>query len=515
MKAVNTPFETASTEADRPIEPQPFWDRLIALLLVVAVIVPLGMLGLTWSRTTLEFENRRAEPWPTGLVWTSQGVRAFTAAFERAFNDRFGGRDQLVRLNNIVHAVVLRKSPSSQVIIGKRNWLFVRGGWYGAFLGYGPYPRNTNEAIAKGIERRARLARELGITYRLLYSPDKHTVYPEYLPDKLRVAARLTRIDEVLQALPADIRAWVIDLREPLLNAKGSGQPYYSSDSHWNSYGAWVGYRELARSLGIAPQPYPTGPEALATRGYAGDLARMMGADAFFQETEILPAAFLSRDANPCQQPTFASPRLSLHKFKCPAAPLGKLVMYRDSFGIALASYVSLLARETILVSNAHSLDVEWLRQVKPDVLVDQIVERGLPNLALQPSAFQKISSLPKLEDIWASFSCSVGPVVSEEGTGHPVRIVRAEGRYSDLVSPTRPDRMWFVLKNEGVSYTAEAEANRPGLVSYFGRVDASMFNLIAGGDELQPGAYEIALVAKFGDGFAKCLSKISLRIPN
>jgi hypothetical protein len=512
MQAVEPITEIPLASAQPDIKPAPFWDRLITLLFVLAVTIPPAMLAFTWSRSTLEFENRRTEPWPGWPGWALQGMRAFAPAFEHAFNDRFGGRDALVHLNNIFQAVVLRKSPSEQVIIGKGNWLFVKGGWYGALEGYDAYPHATNEGIAKGIVARATAIEKLGISYRLLYSPDKHTIYPEYLPARVKDAAKLTRIDEVLSALPPDIRSHVIDLRQPLLEAKHERQVFLTTDSHWDSFGAWVGYAELARSLGLAPVPFPKNADELTTRDYAGDLARMMGADLFFRERDELPMFFLGQGAHPgpCLQPVFTDARYIVQKFECPGAPLGRAVFYRDSFGFVLQSYVVPLFRETIFVANAHFLDVEWLRQIKPDIFVDQIVERGLPNLAIQFPAFQEASFLPALGDISAMSNCSIANVTSDEQTGHPVRIIHGEVHLAGQAGRSPPERLWFLLQNSTGNYAAEMEPNTPELLSYFGHIDPYVFNLIAGGDELSPGNYSVSIVGKFRDQFTKCTTTSS-----
>ncbi len=515
MHAVEPMIEVPASSVRSDVKPAPFWDRLIAVLFVLAVIVPPAMLAFTWSRPTLEFENRRAEPWPRWSGWALQGMRAFAPAFERAFNDRFGGRDALVRLHNIFHAVVLRQSPSAQVFIGESNWLFVRGNWYARLEGYEAYPRATNEGIAKAIAARAAAAEKLGISYRLLYSPDKHTIYPEYLPEQLKNVARLTRIDDVLNALPPGVRSHVIDLRKPLLEAKRDRQVFYKTDAHWNSFGAWVGYAELARSFGIAPAPLPNNADELTTRDYAGDLARMMGADFFFHERDVLPKFFLGQDVhpNPCRQPVYTAPRNAVQKFECPDAPLGRAVIYRDSFGAFLLPYVVPLFRESVLVDNAHFLDVGWLRQIKPDIFVDQIVERGLPNLAIQFPAFQEASFLPRLADMPAVPDCSIANITSDEYTGHPVRIIHAEVHLGDRTRPSPPERVWFVLQSDVGSYAAEANPNTPELVSYFGRIDPSVFNLIAGGNVLSPGSYSVAIVAKFGGQLTKCSTGSRLQI--
>jgi len=104
----------------------PWRDRIVTALFALAVALPGLALVATWSRTTTRFENRPTAPWP---AWSTAATkpRDFTAAFERAFADRFGGRDALIRLHHGVKAVAFGVSPVPNVMLGREGWLYFLG----------------------------------------------------------------------------------------------------------------------------------------------------------------------------------------------------------------------------------------------------------------------------------------------------------------------------------------------------------------------------------------------------
>lgn len=485
----------------------------ISVAFMAAICIPPLLLSITWSRATLEFENRRTEPWPE---WTVGNFRDLAGKLERAFNDRFGGRDALVKLHNLFQAAVLKVSPSPRVVVGLDGWLFVRGDWYNSLLSNQIlFPRATNLAIAQGIERRARAIQKLGITYRLLYTPEKHTVYPEHLDPRVRSAAARTRMDEVLQLLPPDVRSLVVDLREPLLTGKRTASVFYMTDSHWNAYGAWIGSSELAKSLGLSPESYPP-PEALNRRRFVGDLARMIGADLYFSEVDFVPNFMSGAKQDECRQPRDTAPRESVYIFRCADAPLDSAVIYRDSFGIMLSSFVSKFAKTTTVVESAHVLDLAWLEQNRPKVLIDQIVERGLPRLALRESAFEPWS-LADRPTSPGTFSCTITSITALPHTGHPTRVVQAMGRLLSVAWRTPPKSLQIILSRANEMYAAEADFRQPALSSFYGGIaaepDAVLLTAAAG--QLPDGTYQVGLAAEFETHVELCRTSAEVKIPS
>ncbi|MBQ7826775.1 MAG: hypothetical protein IJ386_00745 [Clostridia bacterium] len=93
-------------------------------------------------------------------------------------------------------------------------------------------------------------AKENDIKLYLVIAPNKSSVYPEYVPDKVKAADK-TNADMVIERLAAESTVEVIDLRQPLINAKSEygDSLFYKYDTHWNNNGGFVGYTEIMRRI--------------------------------------------------------------------------------------------------------------------------------------------------------------------------------------------------------------------------------------------------------------------------
>lgn len=362
----------------------PWRDRALLLLIALALALPGLALVSTGSRTTTRFENRPTAPWPQAIG------TGFTAAFERAFADRFGGRDELIALHHLTLAAAFQVSPIDKVVVGRRGWLFYadEGGVSFKRRQLPPDARADAEAraIAAGIEQRIRFLTLRGVRYLLVIAPDKQTIYPENLPAPYRRLPERSRIDALLAVASPEVKAHVLDLRGPLLQAKQRRQVYFSSDSHWNHSGGWVASREILAALrrmsGLPELPEEPLPSSREDGAVSGDLVKMLGVPGVFGERQIglvMPPTWADcARGDTGAPPVWGAPSQLL---RCPTAAVGKVAIYHDSMGIMLASLLphGLQASQWAQV---RPWDLGRLAAFGPDIVVDEIVERNLPQLA-------------------------------------------------------------------------------------------------------------------------------------
>jgi alginate O-acetyltransferase complex protein AlgJ len=184
-----------------------------------------------------------------------------------------------------------------------------------------------------------------------------------------------------------------VDLRPLLREAKGRERLYYLTDSHWNLAGAGVAYVAIMQALqtllpgrlgSIAPPlrpPYTAGRDV-----YWGDLARALGIPFRFSEPDYLPLAAVTR--NPRRAGLLARPiamkgRMTI--YEQPNAHLPRLVMNRDSMAYALIPMLSENFQRSVYVSSL-ALERETIEREHPDVMIDEIVERGMIKIAQSPT---------------------------------------------------------------------------------------------------------------------------------
>jgi hypothetical protein len=360
------------------------WRDIVASFVFVVAIAAMGIAAFVpRDRAALDGENRAAAHWPAPFTVD------FTHAFERAFADRFGARDALLRLHHRVLVRAFDVSPAHNVLLGRDGWLYYKGEEGTSFDTY--YRGTVPMAYAYIARVAAELARRHAwlaahdVAYVVTIAPDKATIYPEHLPrwaTRTNARAPSDRLADALRAAGVPYA----DLRAPLMQAKARERVYYMTDSHWNYLGARVAYRAIMTAIAaqLAPAFVAIAPVALPPYEperdvYAGDLARMTGDGAHFREADIAPLGkVLATPQSRCAQRVDSGDEPDVERYACArAGVLPSLLAYRDSMAIPLIPMLSEnFARSTYVSS--HRLDPARVLRERPTVVVEEMVERSM-----------------------------------------------------------------------------------------------------------------------------------------
>ena len=309
-------------------------------------------------------ENRRLSPapgWPHAWTTWPREVDAWVA-------DRFGLRDPLIRLHARL-AFALRTQESRRVVLrGQDGWLF-----YGDRFSRLSYQRLNPLTPADAVSWRDVLlmrqhdAKAAGAAYLFVATPDKHTVYPEFMPNTPPVLGSQSRLQALRPVGTAALGPAYLDLEPVLLQARGRVPLYYRTDTHWTAYGAYIGYQAVLARLDALGFQMPSITEAgFPPRSYdQGDLARMLAVP--------LQEGTVAAPATPCD----ASPGDKVRHATCPGGRLRALVVH-DSFGVALMPYLASSFAETVFVAARPSAEQfrALLVEHRPDVVIEERVER-------------------------------------------------------------------------------------------------------------------------------------------
>jgi len=359
-------------------------DRIVALLFAIAIVWPACALFSTWSRTITRFENRPMEPWPKPAF-----TREFPPAFDRAFSDRFGGRDALVRLHHAGLLGLFGVSALPNVMRANDGWFY----WLGEdghsldrhFRQTLPFTQaDVDNTVAELAHRRDWLAAR-GIAYVVMVVPEKFTIYPEHLPAWVTPANAPTPYDRVRDAVAKDGRVTLVDLRPALRADKARHRNYYMTDSHWNFNGAIVGYETLMAAvqaaLGAKLPAIATAPRPSHTPGadfYSGDLIQMLGLPGRIREDDVAPLGKVLADAaKRCGKRTDKDEFPGFEFYACDKPGLPRAVVLRDSMAIPLIPLLSENFSRVVYVSS-RALDLALIEREKPDIVIEELVERSL-----------------------------------------------------------------------------------------------------------------------------------------
>ena len=205
-----------------------------------------------------------------------------TQAFLYRFKNTFILRDTFVRWHGEAKVNWLKTSSSRDVVLGKQGWLFYTGDESIQDFRhlYPSSPKQLESMRAIFQEMRDRLA-ERNIKFLVVVAPDKHSIYPEFMPDTLRQLKGQSRLDQLSEVMKKQSKINFLDLRPALLAAKKNQQVYYANDTHWNDYGAFAAYQATAaRMKAWFPQLKVASLQdyKIATMSRnGGDLTRLLG----------------------------------------------------------------------------------------------------------------------------------------------------------------------------------------------------------------------------------------------
>ena len=367
-------------------------DRILATLFALALAAPLLALTLTWSRTMTLFEKRPMAPWPAFALSTT-----FPPAFESAFADRFGGRDTLIRWHHVALIEAFGVSALTTVMPGRGGWYY----WLGEdglaldrhYRGVVDFPDTYVDATVTELVRRHDWLAARGIAYVVAVVPEKFTIYPENMPAWVTQSERPSPYDRVAAAMRADNSVAFIDLRSALRVAKAHDRVYYKTDSHWNYNGARVGYdaimREVLRALppnrlpGIVPAQRPDYVPGVDY--YSGDLSNMLGMPGRIREDDVAPLGKILGDtASRCARRVDAPSVPDIETYVCDRPGLPRAVVYRDSMAIPLIPMLAENFSRVIFVTG-RALDPVLIEQEKPDIVIEEMVERALHGPGAMP----------------------------------------------------------------------------------------------------------------------------------
>jgi hypothetical protein len=355
--------------------------RLLGAAFLIAIFLPLAGAFFHWDVGTANNENRKLAD-PPAIPKTGKEFSHYSDHWLDFYRDHFGFRNAMIHAVAESRVLGIGDALNGNVIVGKDGWLFLRpDGDHDliAFRGLNPLSEAELDAWQNVLEKRQAFLSSIGVPFVVVIPPDKQTIYPEYLPNQYQIARHESHLDQLLNRLKeTHSPVHVLDLRPALLAAKGPERLYHKTDTHWNDFGAFVGYTQIIHAVqDLLPKWHfvPQTRDDFAIQPLSkevGDLARMMDTpDEFPEEGQSW-----IREKPFSIPPTLADRnKISFMDNNDPTRP--NLIIYRDSFSIALVPMLGPHFNRVVWAFQ-YELDPETIRQEKPDLVIDEFLERNL-----------------------------------------------------------------------------------------------------------------------------------------
>jgi alginate O-acetyltransferase complex protein AlgJ len=357
-------------------------DLIVIALFVVLLAAPaaLALTGRAGFDSTFIMTTEQRRPFVAPPV-TSGALASggWQRDAERQLADAFPLRKYLIESYDYSKFAVLGDSSSSFVIRGRDGWLFL-GDDERDYLGGSPGDAAIAH-VADVYAARSRWCARHGIVYVFLLAPNKSTIYPQYLPPGM-----LPVVPSGADRLVPQLRARGVRFADPraeLRAAARRGDVYTRMDTHWNDAGAYVAYHATLAALRGVRLGDAIDPASLRPRTDVsdGDLLRLSGV-AGLVENRWLRYDFprRSREVDEPLDPTRAT--FARHLTVIDKSTFPKAVMFGDSFGEQVRPFFGESFRRVVtlhpILPTDSQFDTRILEIEKPDVVIQQLVERGL-----------------------------------------------------------------------------------------------------------------------------------------
>ena len=355
-------------------------NTLTTLAFVALISAPAVVMLTQESPTIATTENRRLARMPD-WSWDWAAISNFPNAFEKYFSDAFGLRPTLTHWHHSVCFRVFGKSPTDMVVVGKDDWLFLD-------LSMQMYRRDvsfTDEEVALQaslLQQRHDWLAWRGIKYLVVLVPNKPEVYPEYVPAHTHQRWPENHTDRLEAYAKSHCSFEVLNLRPILAEARKQHETYNPADCHWNDFGAYIGYRAVIdRLTKHFPDMKPLTLEecSVETRQATGDLMWMIGLQ------EITEPRIFITPKTPRAQGTWSGVYDATVVMTVDDERLPKAVVMHDSFMTAMHPFLEQHFRETTFRRVYSKIDPRPIVQRKPDIVIQEIVERAMHDLTKNP----------------------------------------------------------------------------------------------------------------------------------
>lgn len=347
-----------------------FMIAFIAAILT-ACLLPIG--ANIFGYTAVNRENRPLARAPQ--IVDRDGLNLeFPSDFDDYWQDHFGLREELVTAFHAATLAIFNDTLNEKVVAGKDGFLF-----YSETLNDYTGLETMSDAdilrAANVIRQISEYAEANGAKFVFSVAPNKNTVYPEYMPSRIKRTSAVSNHTRLYAAL-SDAGVDTLDFAALLTEHKGDGLLYYQQDTHWNQRGALIAYNAIMKLI-MNGEGYETYSAAVPhdETGYYGDLHNFV----LPAEESTLPYPEYGIAANYTLDEGARMERDINFGTSSSKNAEKSLLLYRDSFGEALIPLLSTnLGRAVYSQEFPYNLE---LNGESYGMIMIELVERNIPNL--------------------------------------------------------------------------------------------------------------------------------------
>jgi hypothetical protein len=222
--------------------------RIYIALFALISLIPLIQLATHLLPDAPLNEKRRPLPAPE---WRkSRDLQNYLMGWQDWFNDRYPGRNFLIRLKTQIDYSLF--GYSDKIYVGKEGWLFYRSVLDEGKPAINAYNTEQISALIGEFKKLNGWLRDRGVTLVIMDNQLKDEFYADKLPASAPRRPQHPGYYEIRRRLREDVGALYIDPTEILMKLKASRPVFHKTDFHWNDPAAFEVARALVDRLALA-----------------------------------------------------------------------------------------------------------------------------------------------------------------------------------------------------------------------------------------------------------------------
>ena len=220
------------------------------------------------------------------------------------------------------------------------------------------------------------------IDFYFLIAPEKHVVYRDYLPEGI-VISEERPVKRLIRQLMTSTSIEPIYPCIQLVAERAYRDTYHSVGSHWDFFGGFIAYRELAlkiakrRNIPVVDFGELT---TLPDRVHAGDVGVRLDPERVAPEHRC--SVTFAKSKMLFENGIYGRGHLAIYENINAALP--KVVMFRDSGSSWILPFLSESFSRIVALGSPH-IYKELIEREKPDVVILELIERWVSPTRISP----------------------------------------------------------------------------------------------------------------------------------
>lgn len=221
----------------------------ITLVLMVAILFALPLVQMQYHLLPkLKLFGVETAASPPVLSFSAVKTGEYQKQFEIWFDQNFGLREYFVKTDNQIFYSVFRETPpQSSISVGRKGYLY-ENDYINEYLNFIP-PRTPAdlEYEVKEMQALQQALNNRGVTFLLLISPSKASIYPEYIPQRMKAMQtnHLRNYDMLIPLLDKYQINYVDGHQITQDNKETSGfEMFPQGGTHWNYLAAYYSAKQ-------------------------------------------------------------------------------------------------------------------------------------------------------------------------------------------------------------------------------------------------------------------------------